>query len=80
MQNHVGFCIGAGGPELASPSVSALGVLPEPGNGLRLVQTATTLPGSNLSPGGGLGTPAEYLPATGRASASTSRATTTSST
>jgi hypothetical protein len=65
VQNHVGFCIGAGGPELASPSASALGVLPEPGNGLRLAQTATALPVSNRSPGGGLGTPAAYLPANG---------------
>jgi hypothetical protein len=65
VQNHIGFCAGAGGPELVSPSVSALGVLPEPGNGLRMSQTAAILPVSNRSPGGGLGTAAAYLPANG---------------
>jgi hypothetical protein len=47
VHNHLGFCASAftgGTVSLVSPSRAANGILPEPGNGTRLSQTATVTP------------------------------------
>jgi hypothetical protein len=70
--NHLGFCTpantGVTGPSLVSPSVNANGVLPEPGAGTRLVQTATVtgVSARTASASQALGAGATFLPATGQ--------------
>ena len=61
--NELGFCAPPNtvdGPSLISPSVDPVGVLPEPGSGLRLAQTATVTGVSVSAPAGPLGVGANF--------------------